>query len=1060
MKTEEGVSANGDRDGDDRRARRRARAELALGPSGPLSGKEGLESAAEDRAGADFTRTSGAVNLEVQAEKERESAARSIGRNTKLGILTTLENARNWRELQRTPYGLGPIAVLACISFFQAFETEAYGVAGPDIARDLDINLGGIVGIRTMVGVILTLGGLYAAYYFDRRSRAKWIGFGTVLSGLSAMVQSGANGFGYLAAARVVNQGSERISVIPGFSLVADYYPPEARGRVFALDGLSSEFSGLMAIVVAGAAVQWLGWRVSSFIFGLPLVIMGVVALVKLREPVRGYFERKTLGASEEESLRQEDPISLGEAFRRVWAIRTYRRIIISRVWSYGGIGTFGLLFGFYLADEYGLSPFQRSLTLAPATAASLAGYYVGGGLIDFFSQRKPASVLLAVGVFDIIAATALFFIAIKPPLWVLVAAACVNAFGASLGGPASNALASQVIPPSVRTLGGSVISLALLPSLIIFTPLISGFVVPFGYTTALLLCMPFIILGALINMSAAPLFEVDRRNALVASMADGEARRAKAEGRSKLLVARHLDVEYSGVQVLFDVDFEIDEGDIIALLGTNGAGKSTLLRAISGTQEASNGAIVYDGRDITHMPPHEIASRGVVHMPGGRGVFPGLTVRENLLLGTWMIDDPEETRRRLDEVHEIFPTLRERGDALASQLSGGEQQQLSLAQAFLGKPRLLMIDELSLGLSPAVVGQLLEVVREIHRRGVTIVVVEQSVNVALMLADKAVFMEKGEIKFIGPTEELMRRPDILRAVYVKGSAGVGAGGGGGISSDDRRRRQELEVARPILEVQNVSKRFGGILAVDDVSFDVREGEILGVIGPNGSGKTTLFDLISGYQEVDSGRVRFDGADITDLPPEVRARRKLVRRFQDARMFGSLTVYETLLVALEQRLEMRSTFLSAFAVPQARRAERRVRLRADKLIEVLDLDAFRDKFVKELSTGLRRIVDLACVLAAEPRILLLDEPSSGIAQAEAESLGPLLKRVRFETGCSMLLIEHDMPLISAVSDELIALDRGAFVLRGPASVVLDDERVIESYLGGSEAAVNRSGSTT
>ena len=318
--------------------------------------------------------------------------------------------------------------------------------------------------------------------------------------------------------------------------------------------------------------------------------------------------------------------------------------------------------------------------------------------------------------------------------------------------------------------------------------------------------------------------------------------------------------------------------------------------------------------------------------------------------------------------------------------------------------------------------------------------------------------MEKGEVKFVGDTAELMRRPDILRAVYVKGSGALGVGATGGIARDEERRRQELGVARPMLEVEGLVKRFGGITAVNDLSFGLRDGEILGIIGPNGSGKTTLFDLISGYQDPDAGIVRFDGVDVTHESPEARARRKLVRRFQDARMFGSLTVYETILVALEQRLEMRSTFLSAFGAPQARRAERRVRLRADKLMELLELGSFNDKFVRELSTGLRRIVDLACVLAAEPRVLLLDEPSSGIAQAEAESLGPLLKRVRFETGCSMLLIEHDMPLISAVSDELIALDRGALVTRGLPDEVLNDERVIESYLGGSEEAVNRSGS--
>jgi branched-chain amino acid transport system ATP-binding protein len=242
------------------------------------------------------------------------------------------------------------------------------------------------------------------------------------------------------------------------------------------------------------------------------------------------------------------------------------------------------------------------------------------------------------------------------------------------------------------------------------------------------------------------------------------------------------------------------------------------------------------------------------------------------------------------------------------------------------------------------------------------------------------------------------------------------------------------------------------------VSLDVREGEVLGVIGPNGSGKTTMFDVISGFQRPDAGRIRYEGVDITDLSPEERARRKLVRRFQDARLFGSLTVVETLLVALDQRIEVKSPVLFALQTPPARRAERRLRTRAERLVELLDLGAYQDKFVKELSTGLRRIVDLACVLAAEPKVLLLDEPSSGIAQAEAEGLAPLLQRVRHETGCSILIIEHDMPLISAVSDELIALERGTYLTRGRPEDVLNDERVIESYLGGTEAAVRRSGS--
>jgi branched-chain amino acid transport system ATP-binding protein len=383
----------------------------------------------------------------------------------------------------------------------------------------------------------------------------------------------------------------------------------------------------------------------------------------------------------------------------------------------------------------------------------------------------------------------------------------------------------------------------------------------------------------------------------------------------------------------------------------------------------------------------------------------------------------------------------------------------LALAQAFLQRPHLLMIDELSLGLAPAVVQELLEAVRQIHSRGVTVIIVEQSVNIALTIAQRAIFMEKGEVKFVGETAALLRRPDILRAVYVKGTGALAAGPTG--RKDERRRRRDaLADARPLLEVHNLSRSFGGVKAVDDVSFDLREGEILGLIGPNGAGKTTIFDLISGYVPVDSGRVVYDGRDITNLGPDQRARLQLVRRFQDARLFPSLTVFESLLVALERHNDIRNMFLTALQLPQVRSSERRLRRRADVLIDMLELGAFRDKFVKELSTGLRRITDIACVLAAEPKVLLLDEPSSGIAQAETESLAPLFRRIRHETGCGILIIEHDMPLISSVSDELLALEQGRVVTRGTPDEVLNDERVIEAYLGTSEKVIKRSGVVT
>jgi branched-chain amino acid transport system ATP-binding protein len=972
--------------------------------------------------------------------------------------LSVRRTIRGYLDLRRTPYGLRPAIVFGAIAFFQVFDTRAFSVAGPDVVRALGINISSIIDIISIVAIVATFAGIAAGWWVDRHRRVPFFAISTALAGVFAMLSSFARSTVSLGVPRVGDDVSNTAADVPSFSLLADYYPPEARGRVFAFLSTMGRVGQIMAIGSIGFMIKYLGFRKTFVVTGAPIVVLGLLALVLLRDPIRGYFERSAAGASDEVARREDEPQSLGEGWRTVWSVRTVRRVAGANVFlSFEGALT-GAFVGFFLFEKYGLDAVQRSLIQLPSVLFALVGGFYGGALVDRFTQRNPGRVLLVYGIFPLVGAIGMVGYAMQPPLVLLVVFGCINAFGVALVGPAGLAVYSQVIPPSVRTQGQQMTALASLPGMLLGLQMGKVLFAQHGYASVFLSSIPFTVVGAAVAMTAASFFDLDRRNQIAASVAAEDFRRARAAGEDKLLVCRDLDVAYDGVQVLFGVDFDVRENQIIALLGTNGAGKSTLLRAISGSQEASAGAIVFNGRDITHMPPHEIAGRGVVHMPGGRGVFPGLSVRENLLLGNWVHEGEEgdDIAGRLAEVFEIFPVLRDRAGTLAGALSGGEQQQLSLAQAFLMKPKLLMIDELSLGLSPAVVGQLLDVVREIHRRGVTIIVVEQSVNVALTIADKAIFMEKGEVKFFGDTADLLSRPDILRAVYVKGTGALSETPGSS-SAGARQRARELTEARPVLEVADIVKRYGGVTALDGVSLGLREGEVLGIIGPNGSGKTTLFDIISGFQRADGGRVLFEGVDITDESPEQRSRRKLIRRFQDARLFPSLTVFETLMVALEERVDVKSPLLHAAALPSARRSERRTRARAERLVELLELGTYRDKFVKELSTGLRRIVDLACVLAAEPRVLLLDEPSSGIAQAEAEGLAPLLRRVRFETGCSILIIEHDMPLISAVSDQLIALDRGKVVLQGEPAAVLNDDRVIEAYLGGSEAAINRSG---
>lgn len=519
------------------------------------------------------------------------------------------------------------------------------------------------------------------------------------------------------------------------------------------------------------------------------------------------------------------------------------------------------------------------------------------------------------------------------------------------------------------------------------------------------------------------------------------------------LLSCAGVDAGYGQVQILFDVSMRAEEGEIVALLGTNGAGKSTILRVIAGLLTPQRGRVVLDGRDITDLDAIDRVRAGLVTVPGGRGVFGSLTVAENLRLGAWLARrDTEFVAETTERIYELFPALERRQGQKASLLSGGEQQMLTIAQALLCRPRVLLIDELSLGLAPAVVAQLLDVVRSLNSSGVTVVVVEQSVNIAVTVAGRAVFMEKGEVRFTGPTTELTERPDLLRSVFLGGGTPAGE------RVAPRPRRDPGQ--RMALEVVGVRKRFGGVSAIDDVSISVAEGQVLGIIGSNGAGKTTLLDLCSGFLHPDGGRIELSGSDVTTLDAAGRAERGLGRVFQSARLFPSLTVVETIAVAFERHTDVRDPILGMLDTPASARSEADVRARVEELIERMHLERYASSFVAELSTGTRRVVELACALAHQPNVLLLDEPSSGIAQRETEALRDLLIEIKEATGTTMVVIEHDMPLVSAVSDELVCMHLGRVIARGVPEAVLQDPAVIASYLGEDDATVRRSGSLT
>ena len=236
-----------------------------------------------------------------------------------------------------------------------------------------------------------------------------------------------------------------------------------------------------------------------------------------------------------------------------------------------------------------------------------------------------------------------------------------------------------------------------------------------------------------------------------------------------RLLAVENLEFSYGHQQVLFGVSLHVGPGESLALLGTNGAGKSTLLRCAAGLEKPFAGRVTFGGEDITGQRAEAIVRRGVVLVNGGHAVFADMTVQENLDIKGLLVDR-RAMRERLDHVFVTFPQLAERRGALAGSLSGGEQQQLALAKALLLQPRLLCIDELSLGLAPIVVQALLEIVRDIHSSGVAVLLVEQSLNIAAELCERTVFLEKGEVRFEGSTAELLERDDIARAVFLGGA--------------------------------------------------------------------------------------------------------------------------------------------------------------------------------------------------------------------------------------------------------------------------------------------------
>lgn len=670
-----------------------------------------------------------------------------------------------------------PLFILFGVNIVSELSFHSFGLLTPEIRAAFHLSnfgLGNVLFVPAVVGIALIP---IIGWLGDRMNRVLLVRAACAVALAGTLTAGVAPTILFLVLAKILIDTGRFIPETVSNSLIADYYEPDERPLAFGIHRGGNELGYVIAPLFAAVIARVLGFRWAFLIAVVPILVM-LAASKRLHEPLRGISEGR--GQDRAEAAAAEPPIPYGAAVRQLLSIRTLRRTYIAMGFMFASIIPYFAFAQIFYSVVFGASILNRGVVGAVSSLFGLAGLYAGGRLARRAMERGLGTLQVFVGGIVAIGAVTLGLFALMPTYSLAVALGAANAFVFALNQSATLVVLSLVSPPRLRTVTFSFGSYMTLLG-IVATPIIGSVIDHHGVRIGLIACTPVLLVGGLILASAGRFATADHERAvatldLAAELRD---RRREASEGGWLLVCRGVDVSYGTVQVLFGVDFEVRVGEVVALLGTNGAGKSTLLKAISGLIIPERGNVFINGIDVAGLASWDTAARGVVLMPGGRSVFPELTVRQNLEMATWLYRrDKNFVRARTAEVLELFPRIAERLDQRAGDLSGGEQQQVSLAQAFIPDPKLLMLDELSLGLSPKLVGDLVEVLRAIRTRRpeLTIVLVEQSVNVAMTLAERAYFMEKGEIRFTGRTADLLERPDILRAVFLEGTAKAASG--------------------------------------------------------------------------------------------------------------------------------------------------------------------------------------------------------------------------------------------------------------------------------------------
>ena len=655
-------------------------------------------------------------------------------------------------------------------------QSSGLAVLAPNIRASFHVSSGAIVFVAGIAGGFLVLGILPMGWLADRFRRGPIIAVATLVFGAMVFLSGLAvNIFMFFCARFGAGISQASTQTVHG-SLLADTYPISLRGRIGAAMGIATGIATALSPILVGSIATAEGgpggWRWAFYILALPIVVVAFIAF-GLREPPRGQHEKlDVLGEVIEDT--QPVPPSFEAAFARITRIHTIKMCLIGFSAMGFGLFTAPVLGNLFLQQEYGLNAFRRGLIGTIGSVGVLVVLPFVGRYYDRLYHRDPAQALALIGkmLLPVAVIVPIQYAMPNAVLWtvfsVFVAMLTLSAF--SMVGP----VLTSVAPYHLRGLAGAVGAIYLF-----FIGATGGAILSalldqsFGPRVAVIVVMvPTTVIGGVMIIRGSHFIRNDLSLTVLELQEELEEHRRQAADPASIPVLQlnNVDFSYGHVQVLFDVGFEVKRGEVLALLGTNGAGKSTALKVAAGLVTADRGVVRLGGRTVTYATPEQRSRLGIHLLPGGRGVFGSMTVAENLDMGGFAYrSDRADLRRRIDKVLGMFPVLADARRKRADALSGGQQQMLALAIALLHEPEVLMIDELSLGLAPIVVQDLIEVVARLKAQGVTMIIVEQSLNVAAAIVDRAVFLEKGQVRFEGAIADLMARDDLARAVFLGG---------------------------------------------------------------------------------------------------------------------------------------------------------------------------------------------------------------------------------------------------------------------------------------------------